>query len=305
MAGYQIQIQGLLDGATAFVIPTTIPAPVEGGVRKIDAGAGVAAGAFTLGDFVDTDSPMWIRAIHCEFAALTRAARFELTNPGSLAPLRLLPDQVPAVAAAPLMPPWQLWPNCIAQVGSVLTVLTDDTDDTFSGAPVAGPHFLYLDLEAIVDDEQMGLVQDLAAFADAKARAQGETYSSFQAVAATATSVMGSVQSPVADRGTTVMRQMVLEATVVNGDVAAAGESMVITVQQVEVGTGSVRTLAQVTIDDTVAANSVTTIPIVQDNNALVRTGDLIQVTRTYTAGMAPTPMTNTLVRVRTVPQAF
>lgn len=305
MPGYQIQIRGLLNGATAFVMPDPIPAPAEGGVIKIDAGAGVAAGAFTLGDFVDAESPLWIRMIHCEFAALTRAARFEFDVSGSNTPDRIIPDQTVAAAAAPLMAPYQLYPGTIAPQGTVLTVLTDDTDGTFTGAPVAGPHFLYLDVVPIRNDEQMGLIQDLAAFAEVKGLAQGEVYSSFQAIAATATDIMGTVQPPTAERGQSFARMMVQEMSVVNGAIAAAGESMVVAVQQVEVATGTVRVLGQVTIDATVPANSVTPIPINQAISALLRTGDKIQVTRTYVAGMAPTPMTNTVVRVRTVPQSF
>lgn len=302
MPGYQIQVRGTIDGSTLFVLPDPIPAPTLGGVIKIDAGAGIDVGRIDLAALALTDNtPLWIRMVHVEYAALTRAARIELDVSGSNARERIIPDQAVAAAVAPLMKPYILTPGAIAQVGAIMTILTDDTDDTFGGAPVTGPHFIYIDVEPIRNDEQLGLIQDLEAFANAKALAQGEQYTSLQAVAATATAIMGNVAPAAASSGDSA-NMMVQSMQVTNGAVADAGEDIIITVQRVS--GGIVTTLGTVTIDSTIAANSVTPISIDPARNVLTE-GDLIQVTRTYTAGMAPTPITNTLVRVQTVPLAF
>lgn len=304
MPAYQIQVRGTLNGATAFALPTIVPQPQDGGVIKIDAGVGINVGTFDLAALALTDNtPLWIRAIQVEYSALTRAARIQLDVSGSQARERIIPDQDVAAAVAPLMKPYILTPNAIAQVGALLTILTDDTDGTFTNDSVAGPHFVYIDVEPIRNDEQLTLIQDLEAFANAKSLAQGEQYSSLQLVAATATEIMGNVAPPDAANGDSA-RMMVQSIQVTNGAIADAGEDIIIAVQRVEVGTGSVTTIGTFTIDSTVLANSVSVVPIDQARNVLTP-GDLIQVTRTYTAGMAPTPITNTLVRVQTVPLAF
>lgn len=301
MPAFQIQVQGALDGATAFAIPATLPAPANGGVIKIDAGVAVAVGTFDLNALIRSfNVPVWIRALHTEFAPLTRAARFRLTNPGSRTPDQLLPD-LESATAAPLMRPYVLTPGCIAPAGSLLTVLTDDTNDTFGGAPVAGPHFVYLDLEPIRDDAQMGLIQDMGAFASAKAKAEGEVMESFQAVAASLTTELGIVSPPRNDASGAMMLQSI---RITNGAVAAAGESLVVTVNRITVGTGAVVALGTFTIDATVPANSISLGALNQSLN-LLTAGDRIQVVRTYTAGGGPTPMTNTLVRVALAPVAF
>ncbi len=302
MPAYQIQVRGTLDGATAFALPDPIPAPSLGGVTKIDAGVAVNVGTFdanTLG--LSEGTPIWLKALQVEFAALTRAARFTADVSGTRTPAQIVPDQV-AAAAAPLMRRYSLAENVIMPVGTEIVLLTDDTDGTFSGAPVAGPHFVYLDFEPIRDDAQMALIQDLMSFANAKNGAQGEIMETFQAVAATLVTEIGLI-SPAIILGTPAMQVQSIELT--NGAVAAAGESMVILVERVAVGTGTGTTLGTFTISAAVpAANSRTSIDVLQVINEL-NAGDRIRVTRTYVAGMAPTPVTNTTVRVKVVPNAF
>lgn len=301
MPAYQIQVQGELDGTTAFVMPTTLPAPDNGGVIKIDAGAGVNVGTFDLNALAGTDgTPVWVRALHVEYAALTRAARINGDISGSQAPDTVIPDIADA-NAAPLMRPNVLSKSIIMPIGAELDILTDDTDDTFSGSPVAGPHFIYIDVEPIRDDEQMALIQDLAAFAGVKSDAEGEVYQSVQAVAASLTEEIGIVNLP--SKGVTAQQAQIVEASVSVGDAPAAGESMLIILQAVTVGTGTAVELGRVTLSNPgTTAYSNTVIPINNPGNDGLINGSRIRVVRTYTAGGGPTPMTQTTVRAKIAP---
>ncbi len=312
MTAYQIQVQGDLDGATAFALPSTIPSPSDGGVIKIDAGAGVNVGVFDLNTLAGTEStPIWLRSIHVEFAALTRAARIDADISGSLARDQVIPILADA-AAAPLMRPYVLTPGCILPVGAELDILTDDSDDSFSGSPVAGPHFIYLDVVPIIDDAQMTLIQDIIATAQTRAAADGDVFFSNQETAASGTVEIGMVspQRPAADSSllnTSVPASpgaQVQRLEIGLGDAAAAGESMQIQVQRVAAGTGTVTTLATVVLDDSIPANTRLSVTPDRTLNNL-GLGDRIRVVRTYTAGGGPTPMTNTSVRVQTSPVAF
>lgn len=304
----QIQVQGTLDGATAFVVPDPIPAPDDDGVVRIDAGAGVDVGSIDLGDLIQTTSPVWLRACQIEYAALTRAARAEIDVSGSRQ--NSLLKQVDA-GDPTLMKLLTLSPNIIIPAGGELEILTDDTDETFSGSPVAGPHFVYLELDALGDDEKLGLVQDLEAFATSKLWAEGQAYNSFQATAADESEDVALVEPRRADElaapgqipQLNATRQVVA-ADVTVGTAAAAGESMQIDVIRVLNGTGATSVIATITIDDTFAADTSVPIPITQLSNLLLA-GDRIRIDRTYTAGGAPAPMDNTLVRVQTAPLAF
>ena len=303
MPAYQIQVRGTLDGATAFALPVAVPAPSNGGVIKIDAGVAINVGTFNLNTLALSDStPVWLRAVHVEYAPLTRAARIESNVAGSRTADRVIPDQA-AAAAAPLMRPYILTPAAIQPIGALLDILTDDTDNTFSGVPVAGPHFVYIDVEPIRNDKQMGLIQDLASFARAKADAEGEILESFQAVAATLVSEIAIVALP---NGTTAGKAQVQSADVTVGVAPAAGESMVILVERIALGTGTATTIGTVTLANPgTTANSLTSIPLNPILNAGFNTGDRLRITRTYTAGMAPAPMTLTTVRVHLVPTEF
>lgn len=300
MPAFQIQVQGLLDGATAFIVPDPIPAPTEGGVIKIDAGAGINVGTFDLSALARTDIPLWLRAYHVECATpLTRALRSQTINPGSRENRWVTPDIAP-IGDPLLMPPFQLAKQIVIRPGDTLRVLTDDTSASFGGAPVAGPHFVYFDLVPIVDDEMATQIEELAAYADLRARAEGEIFTSVQQVAASGDDFLDLVSVPQGVNQPTNSVAQIQEMSVIIGDAAAAGESMVINVRR-EFG-GASAIVGTVTIDNTVAANSETIIPLLLPQNRIVE-GSTIRVERTYVAGMAPTPLTNTVVRVEMVPQ--
>jgi hypothetical protein len=299
MPAYQIQVRGELDGSTPFAIPTDIPAPSDGGVIKIDAGDGVNVGTIDVNALALTDgTPVWLRAIHVEYAALTRAARISADVSGSRQPDLVVPDIFQS-NAAPIMRPSVLAASVLLPVGTELDILTDDTDDTFAGSPVAGPHFIYLDVEPVRDDEQMGLIQNLASIAQQKAESEGESFSSSQLVAATLSEDIGVVGVP--SKGDDSQQAQLQSATVVVGTAVAAGESMVITLQRVIRDSGATQDLATVTLDDTITANSRTVIPILNSGNVGMLNGDTLRVVRTYTAGGGPT-MTTTFISATIAP---
>jgi hypothetical protein len=197
-------------------------------------------------------------------------------------------------------------------VGAELDILTDDSDDTFSGAPVAGPHFIYIDAVPIRDDAQMTLIQNIIAAAQTRAGADGEVFFDNQEVAASGTVDIGliSPQRPAADSSllnTSVPASpgsQVSRLEIGLGAAAAAGESMQIQVLRVEAGTGTTTTLTTVVLDDSIPANTRLSVTPDRTLNNL-GLGDRIRVVRTYTAGGGPTPMTNTSVRVQVAPVAF
>lgn len=299
MTAYQIQVRGLLDGVTPFVLPSPVPEPSDGGVIKIDAGVGVDVGRFNLAELSDPNIPVWVRAYHAEFASGTLASRSDLLLQGSRQNQLLVP--INSVSAGALLQrPAVLNPNGVTPVGAILRVLTDDTDSTFGGSPVAGPHFVYLDLVPLTDDETATLAQDMEAFADAKARAQGEVYESFQSVAATLGEDLGLWVSPIAlDIRNNAATGQIQAARVSVGTAPAAAESMVVAIQHT---LGAITTImATVTIDSTFSDGDVVDIPLTT-NTINIFTDSRIRVLRTYTAGGGPTPMANTTVRVQVVP---
>lgn len=299
MPAFQIQVRGLLDGVTPFVVPT-IPAPQQGGVIKIDAGVGIDVGTFDLSALARTDIPLWLRSYQVECRTLlTRALRNTTTNPGSQVPRFVTPDIVPPGDNV-LMRPFQLAKHLIIVPGDTFRVLTDDTSPAFGGLPVAGPHFVYFDIVPLINDEQVTQVEELQAYADTEMRGTGEIYTSFQAIAATLSTQLGIVSVPNGARQTGNPVAQVQEMVVTTGAVAAAGESMTIQVRR-DFGGASV-ILGSVVVDATVPANTQIAIPLNLNQNNIVE-GSVIRVDRTYVAGMAPTPMTNTVVRVEVVPQ--
>ncbi len=300
MPAYQIQVRGTLDGTTPFVVPPVLPAPSDGGVIKLDAGVGVDVGSFDLAALSVANVPIWIRGFHIELATGVRASRSTLNLQGS----RQDPFLVPTVSVpggAIFMRPYVLNPNGIASVGALLLVLTDSVGAAFSGVPVAGPHFVYLDLVPLVTDEQVTLVQDMMAFADAKARAEGEISESFQAVAASLTVETGLWVSPIGPDVSFNARSGQLQSARVSlGTSPNAGESMVISVQRITTVAAPV-TMATITVDDSFASGSVTDIPLT-NNNINLLTNDRVRILRTYTAGGGPAPMAETTVRFQVVP---
>lgn len=291
---FKITVQGLLDGATPLVVPDPLPSPVNG-VTEIDAGAGVAVGSIDLGELFGPDAtsaPIWLRSLQTEFQTLTRAARFIYDNPGSRALERVTDD---LAGSPPLMRLLTLGPRCIVPQGGALEILTDDTDETFSGLPVAGPHFIYLEVDSLASDEEVGLVQDLQGEAESLLGAQGQEGELFQAVAADLTQDILIVQPPDRYSGSLSAVMQVDRADVTIGTAPAAGESMVVDINRVRDGSGAVTTIATITIDNTFAANTRVPIPVTQLANIL-SAGDRIQVDLDYTAGGGPAPMDNTLV---------
>lgn len=300
MPAYQIQVRGLLDGVTPFVIPDPIPAPANGGVIKIDAGAGIDVGTFDVGALVGTDVPVWVRGYHIELASGTRASRSLYSIPGSRQDQLLAPvNSVPGGTL--FMRPYALNPNAIAPVGTTLIALTDDAGAAFGGSPVTGPHFVYMDLVPIVTDEQMTMIQQLEAFADTKARAEGEIYESFQGAAATLTVDVGLYVSPLGeDMSFNAQTGMLQGARVSIGTAPAAGESMVVAIERVFGVAGAV-TMATITIDNSFSNGDVVDIPLT-NNNVNLLSDNRIRIARTYVAGMAPQPMADTTVRAEIVP---
>jgi hypothetical protein len=303
----QLQVQGTLDGVTPFVAPDPLPAVSADGVLRLDAGAGINVGRIDLGDLIQTTSPVWLRSYHVEYAAAVRAARSRIRS-ANLQPTLL--KQVDA-GDPTLMKLLTLSPNCIVPPGGELDILTDDTDETFGGAPVAGPHFVYFEIDGLPTDEDIGLVQDVMAASWVKTMAEGQRYHSFQAVAAAGSDDVALIEPRRVGEASNPIRvpelnadAQVIAADVTIGDAAAAGESMQIDIIRVANGTGGTSIIATITIDDTFAANTSVVIPITQLSNQLLA-GDRIRIGRTYVAGMAPAPLTNTLVRVQTAPLAF
>lgn len=300
MPAYQIQVRGTLDGATPLVIPATLPAPVSGGVIKIDAGAGVNVGTFDLSALAGAAKPVWLRALHVEWAAATRAARCRYAVSGSQSFPLVAP--VDSVAGGQLLSRMSVLASAVlAPAGSIVQILTDSVNSTFGGAPVAGPHFVFLDLVPVRNDDESTRVQRLQTLAADRARAEGEVYNSFQAVAATATEELGLWTGPLEDAvGNNTSSGMIQRAQVSVGTAPAAGESMVIAVQRVFAG-GVASTMGTITVDNTFSNGQLAEIPLTTNNQNIVA-GSVIRISRTYVAGGGPQPMANTLVRIELAP---
>lgn len=303
MPAYQIQVRGELDGSTLFVPPTPLPAPADGGVIKIDAGVGVDVGRFDLAELAGAEGvPIWLRVYQVEPAQpATRGLRTLVVTDGALVEEWVTPDIAPSRPEI-LMRPFILATNIIQPVGGFLQILTDDTSDAFTGDPTTGPHFIYMDLVPIVNDEILQMAQDLAAFADMDSRANGEIFTSVQPVATTSSDILGNVSTPQGANmvGSTAASAQIARIQVSVGDAPAGPEQMEIFIRTRFAGV--TRTLATVTLDDMTPADSVLDVGIDNRFNFLEQ-GATILVDRTYNAGMAPEPMTNTIVRIQVVPQ--
>jgi hypothetical protein len=293
MPAYQIETRGALDGVTPLVLPTELPAPSDGGVIKIDAG-GLGLGRIDLSALAGCPgAPVWVRAFHIELGDGTRASRTEVILPRTQKRQALAPI-VSSPADELLMRPFILNPQGVVPEGSMLELLSDDTGPEFAGAPAVGPHFIYLDIVPLTNDEMMTLAQDMTAVADTQLSAIGDCMISSQQVAASSSEIVGEWLDP--RSRTTSASGQIISAEVAIGDAPAAGETMQIQVSGEFEGVSTL--LAQTTIDDSFSANSRTEIPIILPNNELFH-GTRIRVTRSYTAGGGPTPLSQTVIKVR------
>ncbi len=296
MPAYQIETRGALDGVTPLVLPSQLPSPSDGGVIKLDAGA-LGLGRIDLSALAGCPgAPIWVRSFHIELADGTRASRTDIILPRTLKRQALAP-----VVASPaddlLMRPFILNPQGVVPEGSVLELLCDDTGPEFTGSPAVGPHFIYLDIVPLTSDSMMTLAQEMTSAADTRLLAVGDCMLSSQQAPATDTEIVGEWQDP-RSRTSSPSGQLV-SAELSIGEAPASGESMQIQVTGEYEGTSTL--LAQTTIDDSFSSNSRSEIPIIIPNNELFH-GARIRVTRSYTAGGAPTPMTQTVIKVRTAP---
>ena len=306
---FQIEVRGALDGATRLVIPDPLPAPTDGVVTKIDAGVAVAVGEIDLGGLIGTTSPMWLRSIQVEYAASTRGARIRLDIPGQRDKELLKPDRGSANAIDTLS---TLWPRVVIPQGALLEILTDDTDTSFGGAPVNGPHFIYFELEPLTTDEQIALATEVESVAKASLDASSQKATSHQVVAASLIEEVLLLESPddLEDLGGGDGSQVMvcLRARVKVGTAPAAGESMVINVI-VQTGAGPVVsfTVATFTIDDTtvLADNNIFEVPVSHDVLQTGNTsGSTVLIQRVYVAGGGPA-MDDTIVDAVFVPAAY
>ncbi len=296
MPAYQIESRGPLDGVTPLVLPANLPSPGDGGVIKID-GGGLGIGRIDLSALARCPgAPIWIRAFHIEFADGTRASRHDVILPGTRKRQALSPI-VSSPADELLMRPFILNPQGVVPEGSVLELLCDDTGPGFSGEPVTGPHFIYLDIVPLTSDAMMTLAQDMTAVADARLALSGDCMISSQQAPASESEIVGEWTDP-SSRTTSPSGQLV-SAEVVIGAAPASGETMQVQVTGEFEGNSTL--LAQTTIDDSFSANSRSEIPIILPNNELFH-GTRIRVTRSYSAGGGPTPMSQTVIKVRTAP---
>ena len=111
--------------------------------------------------------------------------------------------------------------------------------------------------------------------------------SNFQAVAATA------VEQVILPAGTTGISAI----TIANGDVASGTEDITVDISRVRAGVVTSMLSAVIVVDSSIVADSVTDFSSSIDSAVLFADGDVLQISRTYTAG-TPTPMTNTIVKV-------
>lgn len=290
MSSFQIQVVGLLDGATLFVPPAPLPAPVQGGVTKLTAAA--AAGLFDLADLIGWQGPLLLSHYAIEPAALVRALRTTLDTPGAANDEFLIPDQGNLVAGTTPMQPYSLFPNAYLPSGSRIAILSDNTSAAFAGLPVAGPHFLFFDLQPLQNQGAIAAAMKACNFASAKHEAETEAYSSFQAVAASASADVAIIDFPANDLGRVWQLQ---SASVQLETAAAAGESMIVAVERVINTNGVSAVVATVTIDNVgEPADTMIRLTINQDTNQFLA-GDRVRISRVYVAGVGPT-MTTTLV---------
>ncbi len=83
------------------------------------------------------------------------------------------------------------------------------------------------------------------------------------------------------------------------GAAAAAGETLVVDVSRVRGGVVTSLLSATYTYDNGESANTEVSLDSLIDESIGLADGDLIRVTRTYTAGGGPTPVVNSLVRAQ------
>jgi hypothetical protein len=164
MSGFAFlfNVQGTLDGTTVFTLPDPLPAPVNG-VHVIDVPGNF--GRWEPLDDTRFDSPTayWIRAVHGEYSAATRAVRYDEVLPGSGDFLSV----VPAVSGSPPLQALGQSPlTRIMPKGAVLRVLNDSIGANFDGAPVAGPHRIYVEVEPLPGEEEITEALDAQAAAE-------------------------------------------------------------------------------------------------------------------------------------------
>ncbi len=293
MAAFALRfdITGTLDGATTITFPNPLPTassgliviPIAGNCGIIDLFAGTTQ---------DSPTAYYLRTLNVECSAATAAVRIvqSISGAGGPAPGRImLLQQSPT---NPVTPRLSLFEPRMLPKGTRIAILNDSVSAAFGGAPVAGPHRLYLELDPVGDTDTLLDIYEQTSSEQLYAQVQQKDQYSFQAVAASLTT---EVMIPANCTRLVGLR-------VGNGAVAAAGESMTIAIQRVRAGaTQTLLTAASTLIDATIAANQVRDLSALilgQFANWLDPTTDTVRIVRTYVAGGGPTPMTNTNVEL-------
>ena len=165
MAGFAFlfEVAGTLDGVTPVQLPSVLPAPING-VHIIPVGGNF--GTWEPLDDTAFDSPTayWLRAVHGEYSAATRAVRFDQIIQGTIAPLSLVP---PVGGSPPLQELEQFPLTRVLPKGARLRVLNDSIGTNFDGVPVAGPHRIYVEIEPLPGEEE--ITEALRLMADVEA----------------------------------------------------------------------------------------------------------------------------------------
>lgn len=288
---FLFQVAGTLDGATLVPIPNPLPAPTNGVHTVVVAGNLGIVDPFDNTPF-DTPGGYLIRAIHIECSAATRAFRARAEIPGVTDPQDLFYAQT-SPTAVPLQRLEQTPTLKYLPKGSRILIENDAQAD-FLGAPVAGPHRIYLEMEPCTDEEMILSYLEKEAADRAAFDGRVVELQSFQAVAATLVT-----EFLVPEDATRLERFQIA-----NGAVAAAGESMTFNLERIRAGAAVALVTGVFTVDSTDPANSVQSADnlLVRDLCRSLVSTDRIRLTRTYVAGGGPTPMTNTHVRLRMEP---
>lgn len=152
---------GLQGGANNVVWPTTLPAPDANGVRSFTL-LQAAVGTFFFRELAATAGQgnvpgelfnlgwIWIKNIALDCAAATQACR---VTGGKMQGMRATTYVWQTVIADAYMIP--LKAAGLIPPGGIFTVETDDTDNTFTGNNVAGPHQMILEYEFIVGFDEL------------------------------------------------------------------------------------------------------------------------------------------------------
>ncbi len=286
-----LDVTGTLDGVTTFTFPSPLTTAVNGLIRIAVPGN---LGIIDLFAGLTQDSPTayYLRTLAIECSAATAAVRAvqSIAGAGGPAPGRImLLQQSPT---NPVTPPLSLFEPRMLPKSTRIAILNDSVSAAFGGAPVAGPHRIYLEFDPVGDTDTLLDIYEQTSSEQLYAQTQQQARESFQAVAASLTT---EVMIP---PNTTRL----VGFRLANGAVAAAGESMTVAIQRVRAGaTQTLLSAATTTIDNTIAANQIrdlSALIIPQFANWLVPGTDTIRIVRTYVAGGGPTPMTNTNVQL-------